>query len=112
LEVDENNVAKKNETDANVSNSLHVSEKTVHRVRQQFANEGLEAALERKPHIKHRPCKIQGDEEARLIALCCSSAPEGRCHWTLSLLAEELIALNILDDVSRSTVGRTLKKTN
>ncbi len=112
LKVDENNAAKKNETDANASNILHVSEKTVHRVRQQFVNEGLEAALERKPHTKHRPCKIQGDEEARLIALCCSSAPEGRCRWTLSLLADELIALNILDDVSRSTVGRTLKKTN
>lgn len=112
LEVDKSNILCQNKTDSEVSNSLHVSEKTIHRIRERFVNEGLEKALERKVHARHKPCKIQGEEEARLIALCCSSAPEGRSRWTLSLLADKLVELNIVDEISCSTVGRALKKTN
>ena len=110
LEVDEATPNQPYKTDKAVGNLLHTSDKTIHRIRQRFVDEGLEAALERKAHTNYRPCKIQGDEEARLIALCCSAAPEGRCRWTLSLLADELVALKVLDDVSRATVGRSLQK--
>lgn len=60
--------------------------------------------------VATRPRKIQGDEEARLIALCCSGAPEGRCRWTLELLADKLVSLDIVDSISPQTVGRVLQK--
>ena len=110
LEIDEHQDGILRKTDKDIASIFHISEKTVYRIKQRFVNEGLESALERKPHANKRPLKIQGDEEARLIALCCSSAPEGQCRWTLSLLTEKLISLNILDEVSRSTVGRSLQK--
>ena len=110
LEIDEHQDGILRKTDKDIASIFHISEKTVYRIKQRFVNEGLESALERKPHANKRPLKIQGYEEARLIALCCSSAPEGQCRWTLSLLTEKLISLNILDEVSRSTVGRSLQK--
>lgn len=110
LAVDENQPNKLDKTDKDIANILHTSEKTIYRIKQRFVDEGLESALDRKPHAKYRSRKIQGEEEAHLIALCCSSAPEGRCRWTLSLLADKLISLNILDEISRSTVGRSLQK--
>lgn len=110
LETDEAKGAQN--TDEEIAQLLHVSKKTVQRIRKECVENGIESALERKKHIRHKPHKIEGEAEAHLIALCCSSAPEGRCRWTLNLLTEKFISLEIMDDVSRMTISRTLKKTN
>jgi len=110
LATDENNTDK-TPYDTKVSKELHVSSRTVARTRQRFVEEGLESALSRKPHSNTRPRKIDGDQEAHLIALSCSTPPAGRSRWTLKLLANHLIELEIIDSVSSATVSRVLKKT-
>jgi len=86
---------------------------TVENVRRRLVLEGLTAALERKKQAQpsHRP-KLDGKGQARLIALACSQPPEGRDSWTLKLLADRLVALEVVDSISEQTVRRTLKKTN
>jgi transposase len=85
---------------------------TVERVRQRFVEEGLEAALgHKKPDRPSRPRKLDGRAEARLIALACSAPPEGRTEWTMQLLADQLVQLEVVDSVSDETVRRVLKKT-
>ena len=74
--------------------------------------EGLEAALGRKPAVKPRDLTFDGSFEARLTALACSPAPEGRARWTVRLLAEKVVELKIAPSVSPMTIQRTLKKTN
>ena len=78
----------------------------------EHARQGLQAALERKSQPP-RPdkIKIQGDVEQRLVQLACSEPPRGRCHWTLQLLADELVVLGLLKKVSTETVRQALKKT-
>lgn len=110
LATDENNTDK-TPCDTKVSKELHVSSRTVARTRQRFVEEGLESALSRKPHSNTRPRKIDGDQEAHLIALSCSAPPSGRARWTLKLLANHLIELEIIDSVSSATISRVLKKT-
>lgn len=95
-----------------IAENLNVHAKTVHRVRRKYTEEGIEAAIYRKPHKQYKPRKLDGEGEAHLIALCCSQAPKGRVAWTLKLLANELIRLEVVDSVSKSTIRRTLKKTN
>lgn len=112
LQTDQSDSGSNDKKDADIARDSYVSEKTVNRIRKQFAEEGLEAALNRKPHSRARPRILQGDEEAHLITLCCSDPPEGRARWTLVLLADKLVALNIVNTISPTTVGRTLKKTN
>lgn len=99
-------------TDPEIAKFLDVGEKTVQRVRQQLVEEGLEAALSRKKRTVKNPTIIGGEEEAYLIAMCCSPAPEGRASWTLKLLANNMIEKKIVETVSPSTVGLALKKTN
>lgn len=91
---------------------LNIHERTVHRVREAFANHGLDAALHRKKHRRYKPRKLDGEQEAHLVAICCGVPPEGRKEWTLRLLSERLVQLEITDSISRSTVHRTLKKMN
>ena len=98
--------------DAAIVAALGVSLSTVERVRQRFVEESLEAALERKPRTEQRLPKLDGEAEARLIALACSPPPAGRARWTLRLLADQLVELAVVDAVSYETVRRTLKKTN
>ncbi len=95
-----------------IAASLNIHERTVHRVRQSFAIDGLETALHRKKHRQYKPRKLDGDQEAHLVALCCGVPPEGRKEWTLRLLSERLVQLEVVDSISRSTVHRTLKKMN
>ena len=95
-----------------IAASLNIHERTVHRVRERFANDGLEVALHRKKHRQYKPRKLDGDQEAHLVALCCGSPPEGRKEWTLRLMCERLVQLEVIDSISRSTVHRTLKKMN
>jgi transposase len=99
--------------DADIASALDVDVRTVERVRERFVEQGLEAALVRKPQIRlSRPPVFDGDAEARLIALACSQPPEGRARWTLRLLADRLVELEVVEAVSHETVRRTLQKTN
>jgi len=100
-------------TDALIAEGLGVTTRTLEHLRRRFVEEGLEAALSRKPPC--RPSKerrLDGAKEAKLVAICCSRPPEGRRRWTLSLLADRLVELNIVESIGRETVRRTLKKTS
>ena len=86
---------------------------TVRNVRQRFVEHGFNAALERKKQsAPSRKRILDGEKEARLLAIGCSEAPEGHSRWTLHLLAQEMVRLDIVDNISYETVRRTLKKTN
>jgi len=98
-------------SDGQIVEALDVSRATVERVRTRCVQEGLEAAVNRKRQKNRRAKRIDGDAEAHLIALACSRPPEGRVRWTLKLLADRLIELELVETVSRETVRRTLKKT-
>ena len=98
--------------DEAIAEGLEVGRSTVERVRRQFVEEGLEAALERRPPRRQYARTLDGDGEAHLVALACSQPPEGRSRWTLRLLADRMVALEYVDAVSKDTVSRVLKKTN
>lgn len=98
--------------DEDISKAYNVSIRTVERLRKRFVEEGFELALNRKKSSRPRVRKIQGEEEAKLITLCCSQAPTGHARWTLRLLADKMVELEYIDSVSYRTIGRTLKKTN
>ena len=98
--------------DEEITEGLEVGHATVERVRQQFVEEGLEGALERRKPRRDYRRKLDGDAEAHRIALACGEAPEGRARWTLRLLGERMVALEYVDTVSHETVRRTLKKTS
>jgi transposase len=87
-----------------------VSLSTVHRVRQQFVEDGLEASLYRKPAANRQYRKLDGVQEAHLVALACSSPPAGRVSWTMQLLADKLVELEIVESIGREAVRTTLKK--
>ncbi len=92
--------------------AVEVSTDTVARVRQRFVEDGLDAALARKPQARpSRERKLDGRAEARLIALACSAPPDGRKRWTMQLLADKLVELAVVDAVSDETVRRVLQKT-
>src|SRR3981189_3435932 len=92
--------------------ALETSASMVYRVRKQLAEEGFEAVLSRKPRATPAVPRIfDGEKEAKLIALACSKPPKGRVRWTLRLLENKVVELNIVDRASDSTIGRTLKKT-
>ena len=98
--------------DPQIAEAFEVGLSTVHRLRQRLVEEGLEAALSRRKSTHRREPKLDGAKEARLVALACSSAPAGQKRWTLQLLADRLVKLNVVESVSSETVRRTLKKTN
>lgn len=98
--------------DQRIADAVEISVATVERVRQRFVEEGLDAALNRKPRPRPgREPKLDGQAEARLIALACSAPPEGRTEWTMQLLADKLVALEVVDTISDETVRQALKKT-
>ena len=99
--------------DAAIADALDCGVRTVERVRQRFVERGLAAALGRKPQDRpSRERKLDGAAEARLLAVACSAPPAGRAHWTLKLLADKLVELEVVDTISDETVRRALKKTN
>jgi transposase len=98
--------------DEDVAQALAVSVKTVERVRQRFVEQGLEAALVPAPSKRIYSRKLDGKQEARLIALACSKPPAGKKRWTLRLLADEAVEVEISDSLSYETVRQTLKKTS
>jgi transposase len=95
-----------------IAEAVEVSTDTVARVRQRFVEQGLEAALVRKK--QDRPSRervLDGSAEARLLAVACSDPPDGRAAWTLTMLADKLVELEVVESVSRESVRRVLKKT-
>jgi transposase len=98
--------------DEEVADAVETSQPTVSRVRKQYVEEGLQAALNRRPPNREYRRKLDGEQEARLVALACSEPPEGQARWSLRLLADKLVELEVVDDLSYQTVRRTLKKTN
>ena len=98
--------------DQAIANALDISVSTIERVRQRFVERGLEEALNRQPQARHKPRRLDGDAEARLLAITCSSPPCGSARWTLRLLAQHLIELEQVQSISHETVRQTLKKTN
>lgn len=99
-------------TDARVAEAVETSHPTVARVRKQYVEEGLEAALNRRAPNRVYTRKLDGEQEAQLIALACGEPPVGHAAWSLRLLADRLVELELVDAISHQTVGRVLKKTN
>jgi transposase len=99
-------------TDREIAAAVGVDVRTVARVRSQFAREGREATLVRRPRYDRPRRKLDSAQEARLIALVCGDPPPGHARWSLRLLSQRLIALEIVDGISPETVRQTLKKTH
>jgi hypothetical protein len=99
-------------SDAAIAGALEVHPTTVARVRRQFVDDGLDAALVRKRPDRVYARALDGAAEAHLVAVACSEPPAGRDHWTLRLLADELVRLEVVPAVSYETVRRTLKQTS
>lgn len=98
--------------DRQIAPMLETSAATVQRVRERFFRQGLDAALERSKPDRLYERSFDGRAEARLIALACSEAPEGRDRWSMRLLADKAVEMGIVEGVSHETVRKTLKKTN
>jgi transposase len=98
--------------DEQISQTFGVSLATIYRVRQTFVEEGLEAVLTRQPKTRHRHRRLDGDQEAHLIALACSKPPPGRRRWTVRLLTSKFVERGYAEGVSPETVRQTLKKTS
>jgi transposase len=111
LQVDES-VAEARSTDEQVAQALNLSRRTIERVRERFVEQGFSAALLPKPSTRRYERAFDGAQEARLIALACSAPPEGKPRWTLRLLAEQAVELQIVNTVSHESVRQALKKTN
>ena len=96
--------------DSEVADRVEVNERTVSRLRQRCVEEGLDAALERKPRVREKTRALDGDGEAHLVALMCSEPPVGQSRWTLHLLGNRLVELGIVESISHETVRQLLKK--
>ncbi len=94
-----------------IAQALEIHRRTVEKVRQRYYEGGLERALHDKPRPGAQR-KLDGKQEAHLIAVACSNPPDGRAHWTLKLLADEVVKLEFADTISPETVRQILKKTN
>ena len=99
-------------SDLAIQENFGVGLVTIYRVRQTWVEEGLNAVLTRRPKSRHRHRKLDGDQEAHLVALACSQPPPGRCRWTVRLLARKFVELGHAERVAPETVRQTLKKTN
>lgn len=98
--------------DEAVAEACRVTVRTVENVRKRLVFEGLESALNRKPQVRPSRHKIlDGEKEAQVVKLCCEQSPPGYARWTLKLLSERLVELEIVESVSEETVRRCLKKT-
>ena len=99
-------------TDIEIAKVLGIASTTVWRTKRLFAEQGLQAALSYAQAVRFKPRKLDGRGEARLIALACSEAPAGHAGWTLRMLADKLVELEVVGDISHETVRQTLKKTS
>jgi transposase len=99
-------------TNREVAEFLSVSQTMIERIKKRFVEDGIDCALEDKPAERDYVRKVDGDLEARLIALSCSEAPEGFSRWSLRLLADKAVELEYVESISPETVRQVLKKTN
>lgn len=99
-------------TDEQINEALGICARTIERVRQRFVEQGFDAALVPAKSKRIYTCKLDGKQEAKLIALACSKPPAGKKRWTLRLLADEAVELKITDSLSHETVRQALKKTS
>jgi len=111
LAVDTGEHAELRMTSAQAAAAYHVSERTVDNVKRRLAEEGMGAALGRKPRSRPGNVKIDGEAEARIVALTCTDPPEGHARWTLRLIAERAVELGYVESISHVAVGNVLKKT-
>lgn len=112
LNVDQGPYADNPQTNEEVCKVLKIGMRTIDRVKQRFVLEGLDAALGIAPTSRIYKKKIDGETEARLISIACSEPPKGFGKWSLRLLADRMVELNYVDDISHETVRKVLKKTN
>ena len=112
LACDEGKFQKQRSINETIAQVLNVSMKSIDRVKKRFVEEGLDAVLTRKPSSRTFQPRVDGDLEARLIALSCSEPPVGHKRWSLRLLADKVVELEYVDQISYETVRRALKKTS
>lgn len=96
--------------DEQIADAFEGGLSTIHRLRQRCVEGGLDAALARQPPVRTKPRTLDGAQAARLVAIACSQAPEGRASWTLPLLAEKLVDRELVASIGRDTVRQTRKK--
>lgn len=96
--------------DREVAERTGFTRRTIEQIRERCVTEGLDSALERKKRSRDRSRRLDGEGEARLISLACSSAPEGRARWTLQLLSDKLVELDVVESISHECVRQVLKK--
>jgi len=111
LNCDEGEFSEK-QNKSTIAQVLHISERTIERVKRVFVEESFEMALNGKTYEISKEPKIDGDVEAKLATLACSETPEGYARWTLRLLAEKMVELSYIDSISHEAVRQVLKKTN
>jgi transposase len=110
LNSDESEPGKK-VSNEQIAQILHINSKTVERLKQRFVEEGFEACVDRKSYPQIKEVKTDGDFEAHLIAISCSKAPEGYTRWSLRMLADKMVELKYVDNISHETIRSVLKKT-
>ena len=106
-EIEEN----KEWTDKSIARAYHTTERSIGNLRRRFVEQGLEAALGRETREVAPRIKIDGETEAKIVALTCSKAPDGYSQWSLRLLAEKVVEFGIMENVSHTAIGDCLKKT-
>jgi transposase len=104
-------MANEGKTDTQIIEALNVARNTVRTVRYRYVHKGLESAINEKPRTG-APTKFTGRDKAKVTAIACSKPPEGHARWTLRLIADAMVELDIVDNISHHTVQRVLKKTN
>lgn len=112
LNVDKGAYNESPQTNEQICKVLNIGMRTIDRVKKRFVMEGLDAALGVAPTSRIYEKKVDGDMEARLISIACSNPPEGFGRWSLRLLADRMVKLNYVDEISYETVRKVLKKTN
>lgn len=101
----------KKEPNSKIAKILDVALPTIRRIQQRYVEDNLDAAIEERSR-PGKPPKFSGKQQAKITALACSTPPEGRSRWTLRLLADKVVELELVDDISHKTIGEILKKTN
>ena len=104
-------MANEKQTDTQIMESLNVARNTIRTVRYRYVHQCLQAAINEQPR-PGAPNKFTGRDKAKVTAIACSKPPEGRTRWTLRLIADTMVELDIVEDISHQTVKRVLKKTN
>ena len=110
LNTDENQPKESRSTNETLSKVLQISMKKIDRVKKRFVEEGLDISLYGHPKEVMRDKKVDGDLEAKLIALACSQAPDGFSRWSLRLLSDKMVELEYIDSISHETIRQVLKK--